>query len=159
MLNRIGVVGKMANSVSVNVIEDKWIRDIMSRNIVSVSKTDSYTLVKEKLDSFKINHLPVVENKKVIGIVSANDILRFVFCEQIIPNENQAKALLDQTLKVEDFMTGNPTVLPHDATMKEAVYIFKDSDFHSLPVVAQNGDIIGIVTTKDVMEHVLRMMD
>lgn len=52
--------------------------EIMSTPIVFVSPEDDYTVAVEKMKKHKIKRLPVIENGKVIGIVTSTDIARTV---------------------------------------------------------------------------------
>lgn len=52
------------------------VKDMMSKRIVSVSPEDSIFDAAEKMDSKKINRLPVLKSKKVVGIITRADIVR-----------------------------------------------------------------------------------
>ncbi|MBU5687930.1 MAG: CBS domain-containing protein [Candidatus Aenigmarchaeota archaeon] len=52
--------------------------DIMSTPIVFVTPEDDYTIAVEKMKKHKIKRLPVIENGKVVGIVTSTDIARTV---------------------------------------------------------------------------------
>ncbi|MEM5777280.1 MAG: CBS domain-containing protein [Candidatus Aenigmatarchaeota archaeon] len=52
--------------------------DIMSTPIVFVNPEDDYTMAVEKMKKHKIKRLPVIENGKVVGIITSTDIARTV---------------------------------------------------------------------------------
>jgi CBS domain-containing protein len=52
--------------------------DIMSSPIVFVNPEDDYSVAVEKMRKHKVKRLPVIENGKVIGIVTSTDIARTV---------------------------------------------------------------------------------
>ncbi|MBQ6349986.1 MAG: CBS domain-containing protein [Methanobrevibacter sp.] len=59
-------------------IKDLLVEDIMSSNPVSVSKDMSITEISNIIMETGFNGLPVVENDKVIGIITQTDILRLI---------------------------------------------------------------------------------
>jgi CBS domain-containing protein len=52
------------------------VADYMSRDPVTVEVTDDSLAVAERMASNRFRHLPVMENGRLIGMVSARDLLR-----------------------------------------------------------------------------------
>ncbi|KXS40392.1 MAG: hypothetical protein AWU59_2551 [Methanolobus sp. T82-4] len=52
------------------------VADIMKEKVYTVSPEDSIEKASESITRHKINRLPVVENKKLVGIVTRGDIIR-----------------------------------------------------------------------------------
>lgn len=61
---------------SKNDLEDVKAKDLMKRRVVTIKPGDDITDALQKLKKKKIRRLPVVENGKLIGMLTANDILR-----------------------------------------------------------------------------------
>lgn len=55
-------------------------------------------------------------------------------------------------------MEKDPVVLTHDATLREAADQLNSGAFHSLPVVTQDRVLIGIVTSTDLIQHLLQRL-
>ena len=51
------------------------IADVMTRNVVVADASDSYEVCLEKMKRIGCRHLPIVEDDKLIGIVSIRDLL------------------------------------------------------------------------------------
>ena len=51
-------------------------------------------------------------------------------------------------------MAKTPEVISSEATVKEVAEILSKREFHALPVV-DNGDLVGIVTTTDLIKYLL----
>jgi CBS domain-containing protein len=51
-------------------------QDVMTRHIVSVSRTSSLAEVAEVLDTHRIRQVPVMEDGKLVGMVSRTDLVR-----------------------------------------------------------------------------------
>jgi CBS domain-containing protein len=56
--------------------KETLVHEIMERNVVTVSPTDTIDYCMELMSSKRVRHLPVVENNRVIGIVSIGDVVK-----------------------------------------------------------------------------------
>ena len=66
---------------------DLLVEKIMTKNIVSCNLTNSVTELMEIISSYKIRHIPIIEEKKLLGIVSIGDVVNHII-EQY-KDENQ----------------------------------------------------------------------
>ncbi len=57
-------------------IQDAIVRDVMTGGVVTMSPTDSAVYAARLMVEKKINRIPVVENGKLIGIVTRGDLIR-----------------------------------------------------------------------------------
>ncbi|WP_396170531.1 CBS domain-containing protein, partial [Flavobacterium sp.] len=55
---------------------------------------------------------------------------------------------------VEQVMTKNLTTIFPETTIKEAAEILSKNEFHALPVI-ENGSLVGIVTTTDLIKYLI----
>jgi len=58
------------------------LEDVMSKNLIFVSKKHTIEQCMEKMTEKRIRHLPILENEKVIGIISIGDVLKIMINEQ-----------------------------------------------------------------------------
>jgi CBS domain-containing protein len=58
------------------------VRDIMERNVIHVRPEQSVELCMTLMTEKRVRHLPVVEDTKVIGIVSIGDLLKFIISKR-----------------------------------------------------------------------------
>lgn len=133
------------------------ISHIMTKSVVTVNQKDDLRKVVEKLKSNSIRHIPVVNGKEVVGIISRTDINRLTFGALFDGQEGVDEAILDM-LSISQVMTSKPRTLPSDAIIKDLAEVFAKEDFHALPVV-DNGELKGIVTTTDVIKYFLEQYD
>ena len=54
------------------------VHEIMVENVITVSSTDNLDYCMELMYTKKVRHLPVLENGKIIGIVSIGDIFKSI---------------------------------------------------------------------------------
>jgi acetoin utilization protein AcuB len=126
----------------------------MSTNLITVAPGDKLTALKEIFDENKIHHVPVVRYKKLVGVVSKTDFLHFLRGfnrneEDRFVNEARMRAY-----SVEDIMTkGIAKLVPTDR-IDVALDIFLENRFHAIPVVNDEGDLEGILTTFDIIKAV-----
>ena len=56
--------------------------EVMSKNLICISKKHTIEQCMEKMTDKRIRHLPILENNEVIGIVSIGDVLKIMINEQ-----------------------------------------------------------------------------
>ena len=99
-----------------------------------------------------VHHLPIVEREtdKLLGIVSTTDLLRY-FADCPLADR--------EAVPLGDIMTKGPeTVVPGDS-IRDAAKLLATSRFHCLPVVGVHGEVLGIVTTRDLVRYLDRHFD
>jgi len=122
-----------------DILEGLKVRDAMTpaENVITVSPKNTVQDVLYLIQ--KTGHLgyPVVENGKIIGIITLSDI-------NSIPEENRTK------LKVGEVMSKEPIVISPDDHLENALKLLIKYDIGRLPVV-ENGKLVGIITRSDIM--------
>jgi acetoin utilization protein AcuB len=133
------------------------VADIMSAEPVTITPDESVHAARALMQQRQIRHLPVLENNRLVGIVSDRDIQR------VLPSPATSLAvwevhhLLDE-LTVGEVMTRFVvTVAPHlPVTM--AIHRLLRHRIGALPVVAGR-QIVGILTRSDVLRAFLRVQE
>lgn len=130
------------------------LRDIMTTDVLTVDPDLSIRAVAEVLSMKHIGGAPVVRDGKVIGIITANDILEFTASMEAEPpeaDERLATNLLEDHT-VEEAMTRAPLrALGPDASPHEAAFLMKEAGIHRVPVM--DGDnLLGVVSSLDLAQ-------
>ena len=99
------------------------------------------------LNSNFINHLPVVEGDRLVGVVSSSDLLKLHLLDDTLTMF--ARATVDQIMET------NLVVLADSATLREAAEKLSMGNFHALPVVNKKRRLVGIVTSSDLINELL----
>jgi len=86
--------------------------------------------------------LPIVENKKYIGLLSISDIVKVLY--------NNAKDYL-KNLNVENYMTKNPIVVSPDDPISKIWKKMVELKYAGFPVVNEKQKLIGIITQFDLI--------
>lgn len=113
------------------------LREIMTRDCVTASKQDSISDVACKMRTNDIGIVPIVEGKRLVGVVTDRDIVIRGVAEQISGNE-----------PVERVMSENLQCATPDMTVEEAAKMMANEQIRRLPVV-ENGELVGIVAIGD----------
>ena len=62
--------------------KDTLLDEVMTKKLVTVTRDDKIDRCMEIMTEKRIRHLPVLENKKIIGIISIRDVLKIMIEEQ-----------------------------------------------------------------------------
>lgn len=130
------------------------VSSIMTRNVLTVDFHNDLHQVIELVNHHKIRHVPVVKSGEVVGMISRTDINRLSFSSLFEGQENADEAVL-QMLTIEQVMTHKPRTIPTTMTIREVAEVFTEEEFHALPVVDEENELVGIVTTTDVIKYML----
>lgn len=124
---------------------------VMSDRVVSVDPYDQLGTVKEIFEQTRFHHLLVVEETKLVGVVSDRDLLKSISPKAGTAAETTKDAA---TLKkrVHQVMSRKAVVLNQGATLYEAINRFNTYGVSCLPVVDEQQRPVGIVTWRDVLK-------
>jgi CBS domain-containing protein len=70
---------------------DEPVSQVMTRKVVTCKETDTVAELMEMMTTGKFRHLPVVDNGKVVGLISIGDIVK----RRVQEYENEQEALRD----------------------------------------------------------------
>ncbi|WP_459897234.1 KpsF/GutQ family sugar-phosphate isomerase [Desulfurobacterium crinifex] len=117
------------------------VKDIMRKgdDIPVVSPSTSLKEVIYEISSKKLGATVVVEDRKLVGIITDGDLRRAF--EKGVNFDTRAK----------DIMTENPKTIREDIFAEKAVEIMEKYKITVLPVVDENGQITGIIHLHDIL--------
>jgi CBS domain-containing membrane protein len=124
----------------------------MSKDVITVNKTQTIKEVNELLHNHSVRHVPVVSGKEVIGMLSSTDLQKISFVNTI-DGEGITTAMWD-VLNIEQVMTKQVKTAQKDDTIHEVAEILSNNDFHALPVM-DHDEIVGIVTSTDLLRYLV----
>lgn len=130
--------------------------DVMSRDPLTVSPSDTVGKAEELMYENHYRQLPVVENKQLIGIVSDRDIRSFLAQPSFVEPEKRARAL---RTKVNEIMTAKPLTVSPEDDLREAVELLIEEKIGGIPVVDETEGLVGIVTYVDVLRFFLNRLE
>ncbi len=122
---------------------------IMTKKVIVADRQTKFSDVMTLFLDYRIYHLPVVEDNQLIGMVSLTDALRFFRKEA---NNITKDEHLNELFDISIMMTENPSTLRADNTVKDATEILSKAKYRSLPVVNAADEVIGIISNKDLVK-------
>ena len=132
-----------------------YVGRIMHTRLVTVPPDTSLRKAKEIIAEKKINHLLVVnKNGDLVGIVSDRDVKQSWASPATTLSVHELNYLLTQ-LTVEAIMVEKIITISPGTTIERAAYIMQKNRINALPVI-ESGKLVGIITSTDVMEVLLR---
>ena len=130
------------------------ITNVMTKKVVTLNDKDTLEKAEFLFKKNNIRHIPVVKDNKIVGMLSYNDLLRISFADAYNTLETEADTLVYNMFTIKQVMTKNLVHVNSKATIKEVAEIFYQKEFHALPVV-DNGTLVGIITTTDLMKYLI----
>lgn len=132
------------------------VSQIMSKELITLNPKQSLYEA-EKLFKNNIRHIPVVENLKLLGMLSYSDLLKISYADVDDSDEAEdtsVSTVVYDMFSIPQIMTKAPLTVNTETTIKEVVEILAQQSFHSIPVV-DHDEIKGIVTTTDILNYLL----
>lgn len=114
----------------------------MTTKLTTGIKTDSMRKIQKLMKENSITGVPILDNKRLIGVVSINDILSAL-----------DGAYIDEP--VDKHMTRKLIVLEADMPLSFAISYFDKYQFRRFPVLNSNKELVGMVSSRDILTCLL----
>ncbi|WP_305065613.1 CBS domain-containing protein [Methanococcoides sp.] len=146
------------------------VKDIMSSNVIVCSPQDTISSTAQLLKKENISGVPVVDEGKVVGIVSEVDLLKLlnipehgglwlpspfevieIPIRELISWEDTKKMLSDVGSKpISDIMEKDVFTVGPESSVEDASRSMSRHKINRLPVV-DNGELVGLITRGDII--------
>ena len=146
------------------VIFQMPVRDVMTRNVISVTRDADLHEAARLLSENRISGLPVVdERRRVIGVISESDILILAGMKREHTFRDIVRNILGEPVptrkkgnRVEDVMNLSPITAKADDDVGEVAKILDERRIKRLPVVDDEGTLIGIISRADIVRAITK---
>lgn len=125
----------------------------MTKPVLSVEITDSIGRARRIIAEHRINQLPVLDDGKLVGIVTDRDIRDAYPTSLVIDRAKEIDTFAD-TYTVEEAMSYNLITVRPASSLADAVKLLRRHRIGSLPVV-EKGKLVGIITRSNILNFVL----
>ncbi len=129
------------------------ISNIMTKKVVTIGLRDSLYTAEKLFKEYKIRHIPVVKDDKIMGMLSLTDLSRISFVDSYGDDETVDTSIYNM-LSVGQIMANSPIKVSSNTIIKEVAALLASKEFHALPVV-DNEKLVGIVTTTDLLNYLI----
>jgi CBS-domain-containing membrane protein len=140
------------------MFETITVRQWMTSPAVTITSAWSIPSAFSLMKEMGIRHLPVVDNGKLVGIVTLSDILEAEPSDATTLSVWELSYLWNK-LTVETVMTRNVFTISPDAPILDAVQMLLDHKFRGLPVVDKAGELVGFLSEIDVYRLILQVRE
>ncbi len=117
------------------------VKEIMTRDVCTARKDESLLNASRKMLEFGVGSIIIVENGKPIGIVTERDILKKVVARNKVPSK----------VKLEEIMSSPLITIKPTTSLREATDIMRKRGIRRLPIIDDNGNLVGIITDNDIL--------
>lgn len=122
-------------------------KDVMTRNVFTVLASQEIEAAAQVLQENRISGVPVVSNEGIfLGVLSIKDLPGWGHKETVGRH-------------VMSHMTAPAITVSENHGLLEVAAIFRNSRIHRVPVVDDQGTVVGIVTTLDIVDQTLCAME
>jgi acetoin utilization protein AcuB len=125
------------------------VKERMKRDPVTVRKDDSFRYALKLIRKEGIRHLPVLDGKKLVGIVTDRDLRQAAPSPATTLEVHELNYLLER-LKVEAIMTKTVITVGPERSLLDAAKLLIGHKVGCLPVV-DGDELVGIITEGDIL--------
>jgi len=112
--------------------------ELLDRDVVTASPQQTIDSVWKSMTEQSTSGIPIIDNGKLVGIISRRDIRPIVKSE---PNK-----------KIGDVMTRNVVTAHESVTIDKAIDIMYENKVERLPIINDKGNLLGIITMQSILE-------
>jgi acetoin utilization protein AcuB len=128
------------------------VKDSMTREVVVLSPQTTAAEALDLCRARRIRHLPVLDEGRLVGIVSDRDLRS---ATPALGDPDRTEAL--QEMRITGVMTRDVVTARSDDPIEEAANRMRERRIGCLPVV-EEGELVGIITSSDVMEALVYLV-
>ncbi len=121
----------------------------MTQKLITATPSMSVKQAFLLMRTHRVRHIPVVEEEKLVGIISDRDLRRPRWAEQL--DDWTAYYQVDDNHTVFDVMTRTPETVRASDDILKAVSIFREHRYGALPVLNKDGELTGILSAQDLL--------
>lgn len=121
---------------------NELLHTIMTTEVVTLSPGSTLGEAREIFLTHKIHHIPIVDGKKLVGLITSWDIFKLGL-----------STVAYQDMRVSEVMTTHLATLEPDQHIGAAAEVLMEHLFHAIPIVNDKQELLGIITSYDVLRY------
>ena len=127
------------------------VSEIMMGSPVTVAPDVTLNFVNDVISLGRIRHIPVVENGKLVGVLSERDLIGAA-ANRIFGLKQKSRSTLLKTELVKTVMRKRVITVSPDTPIKEAARLMAEKKIGCVPVISE-GALVGLVTTTNILRY------
>ena len=138
-----GGIGVIHRNLSIDkqqeeVAKVKRYESVIIHNPITLTPNDTLQKARKLMEEYGISGFPIVDGRKLVGILTKRDLL-----------------FRDPYLKCKDVMTKDVITAPPDIDTQQAKQLLAKHRIEKLPLVDKDGNLVGLITAKDILSREL----
>ncbi|MCP1728422.1 CBS domain-containing protein [Natronospira proteinivora] len=121
---------------------ERAIKDILARPPISAHGEESIRTAAERMASAGVSSLPVLDDERLEGILTDRDLRNRVVATGLSPSQ-----------PIHTVMSRDPSTIGHRQSVFDALNLMSRDNIHHLPVLDEQGRLVGLVTSSDLMRQ------
>ena len=131
------------------------VKDWMSSPVITIEENENILQALHLMKKYKIRHLPVVKNGKLVGIITKTDINKGS-PSKVTPLDIHELYSFLADIKVKEIMSKNPITIKPENSIEYAAVIMLENKISVLPVT-ENEYVVGIITDTDIFKFLVEI--
>lgn len=132
------------------------VSDVYTRDAITVAPETPAAEARKLMDEHDIRRLPVVQEDRLVGIVTLLDLMQSVPLSEATSSEQELDYLLEQVM-VEQIMTRDVHAVGEDTHLATVASLMLEHKIGGVPVV-EGERVIGIVTESDIFRVLVDLL-
>ena len=127
---------------------------IMSTDLVTIAPTENLAQARELMHDHRIHHLPVVDDGKLVGLVTLTDVLSAT--DSFLRGDDSR--IHAREIVIEEIMVTDVATVDEHASLRQAALFLEKHRIGCLPVVS-DGELRGIITDTDFVAVAINLLE
>jgi acetoin utilization protein AcuB len=133
-------------------------KDLMTKKVFTIQDMSTVSEAQELMKKHGIRHLPVMNQEgRLVGLLSDRDVQRASSFKYPIYSEDAT--VFNSSLVVDKFMSWPIQTIDENTSVKDLAKIMISEKASALVVNAKNSYIKGIITSEDVLQYLVELID
>jgi CBS domain-containing protein/anti-sigma regulatory factor (Ser/Thr protein kinase) len=141
-MNEIPISTVSSPTVILDLIYSLKIKDVMFTDLTTATKETTLREIQHLMKKQQITGVPIVQGKRLIGLVSMDDIMKALDLGYIEE-------------PCQQYMTSNIIILEDDMPISFAINYFDKFSYHRFPVINKEKELVGMITSRDITATLL----
>jgi CBS domain-containing protein len=129
---------------------DSAVEHVMQREFASVRSDERLDFVDDVMALGRVRHMPVVDDGKLVGVVSQRDLLA-ASLSRVLAFDAQERRTFLRSVDVKEVMASRPITVSPATSLADAAALMLRHKIGCLPVVGPGGEAVGLVTETDLL--------
>jgi CBS domain-containing protein len=132
------------------VTDKRTASDVMTTHVATLSAGERLDLAEDIMHVGRIRHMPVVEGKQLVGVISVRDLLAASLSQAMEFEPAHRRAFL-RSVSADEVMTRDPLTASPETPIVTVAERMCEQKIGCLPIVDGDGNLVGIVTETDLV--------